>query len=118
MMLRFFSTLMALSWALISLLQGVDLAGDGAQVAIIGAAQTQRTLSEKLGLGDFDSPVSLCAFTPDLLAAEPPPWSEAPSPVTAESSAPGKQAPASMSIAMWFGVLGATLLILPRFRRR
>jgi hypothetical protein len=36
----------------------------------------------------------------------------------AESSAPREAAPNPVPVVMWFGVLGAALLILPRFRRR
>jgi hypothetical protein len=126
MMPRFFPVMIALSWALMSAFQTVDGAvsqGGGAPVAdlpapVSGAAHPHRTIGERLGLGDIDFPVSLRAFTLDLLAAEPPAWPDGPDTAAGESSESGKKAPAPMSLAMWFGVLGATLLILPRLRRR
>jgi hypothetical protein len=36
----------------------------------------------------------------------------------AESSTPREAAPNPVPVVMWFGVLGAALLILPRFRRK
>jgi hypothetical protein len=122
MMPRFFPIVSALSWALMfsaqTVIGAVSPGVEDLPVAVNRAAQTPRAMGESLGLGDIDFPVSLRSFTLDLLAAQPPSWPEARSAAEGNSTSSRKPTPAPMSIAMWFGVLGATLLILPRFRRR
>jgi hypothetical protein len=122
MMPRFFPIVIALSWALMSVSQtAIGAVSPGVEdlpVAISRAAQNPRAIGVSLGLGDIDFPVSLRSLTLDLLAAQPASWPETPSAIARKSSASRKQAPAPFSIAMWFGLLGATILILPRFRRR
>jgi hypothetical protein len=119
---RFRPVLIALSWAVISAIQtlqgAVSPGVEDLPIPLSPVAQPPLSAGESLGLGEIDFPVSLPSFTLDLLAAEPASWPEAPSAAARESSASREQAPATMSVAMWFGLLGATLLILPRFRRR
>jgi len=118
--------ILALSWGLMSSLQtlhGAVFPVGEAPLSDLpsphrGVPHGVRTAGGFLGLGDFDFPVSAASFTLDLLATQSTHWPEAPVAADKEPSAPRKQSPAPMSIAMWFGVLGATLLILPRLRRR
>jgi hypothetical protein len=66
----------------------------------------------------LDFSVSPGSLTLDLLATQSPPWSEEPDAADKKSPDSREKTPAPMTLAMWFGVLGAALLILPRLRRR
>lgn len=83
-----------------------------------GVMSAFQTLQGAVVPSGGDAPVSLHAFSLNLLAAETPPWPDAPEGADKPSPASLDKTSSSMSIAMWFGVLGATLLILPRLRRR
>ena len=73
---------------------------------------------ETLGLAHGDFTMSRRPAKLALAAMEPGRWPAAKSTPDGRSAASREPVSAQVSIAMWFGVLGATLLILPRLRRR